>query len=277
MPNIFCVLALTEIFSRCSPYRGSTVQFNSCLNLSNPQFVASTHPKSVPPPRLNVPFKPRAGPYPAIQPAPGHPAAAGFRPAPQRHVPVDSGVYCDAYCARRQPSAPVAIMANPNRGYGAGFSNGPKPKGSYATVGGTRAPVGSSAAPGPNHISGGYGNRGNGNSSHGRERELPNGHNAIGFPNPPSPECGQRDASGSGTHNQDGEAADATYCHHNPSVRVSGPHGQGGFPHLPRGGFNTRGRGFNRGRGGRGRGGFRGRGRGGSEDPYVAVPPLPSS
>ncbi|KIJ60330.1 hypothetical protein HYDPIDRAFT_98795 [Hydnomerulius pinastri MD-312] len=68
---------------RCSQYRGSTVEFNSCLNLSNPQFIASTHPKSAPPPRPNVPFKPRAGPYPAIRPPPGQAAAAGFRPAPQ--------------------------------------------------------------------------------------------------------------------------------------------------------------------------------------------------
>ncbi|KAF8123400.1 exonuclease II [Boletus edulis] len=127
-------MAGSTLDNRCSPYRGSTVQFNSCLNLSNPQFITSTHPKSAPPPRLNVPFKPRAGPYPGVQPAPGQPAAAGFRPAPQR-----------------QP-APVAIMANPNRGRGAGFPNGPKPTGSYATVGGTSAHAGPSATPGPNHL-----------------------------------------------------------------------------------------------------------------------------
>ena len=82
--------SLTEYFFRCSAYRGSTVQFNSCLNLSNPQFMTSTHPTSVPPPRPNVPFKPRAGPYPAVRPAPGQPATAGFRPAPQRHVYIDT-------------------------------------------------------------------------------------------------------------------------------------------------------------------------------------------
>ncbi|KIJ10774.1 hypothetical protein PAXINDRAFT_119322 [Paxillus involutus ATCC 200175] len=65
---------------RCSQHRGSSVQFNSCLNLSNPQFIASTHPKSTPPPRPNAPFRPRAGPHPAIRPPPGQPAAAGFRP-----------------------------------------------------------------------------------------------------------------------------------------------------------------------------------------------------
>ncbi|KAH0832839.1 exonuclease II [Lanmaoa asiatica] len=83
-------MAGVTLGDRCSQYRGSTVQFNSCLNLSNPQFIASTHPTSAPPPRLNVPFKPRAGPYPAIRPAHGQPAVAGFRPAPQRHVHIDS-------------------------------------------------------------------------------------------------------------------------------------------------------------------------------------------
>ncbi|KIK81994.1 hypothetical protein PAXRUDRAFT_154773 [Paxillus rubicundulus Ve08.2h10] len=70
---------------RCSQHRGSSVHFNSCLNLSNPQFIASTHPKSVPPPRPSVPFMPRAGPYPAIRPLHGQPAAAGFRSSPVPH------------------------------------------------------------------------------------------------------------------------------------------------------------------------------------------------
>jgi len=69
---------------RCSQYRGSAVEFNSCLNLSNPQFTASTSPTSTYPRRPNVPFKPRFGPYPAIQPTPGHQAVAGFRPASQK-------------------------------------------------------------------------------------------------------------------------------------------------------------------------------------------------
>ncbi|EGN98636.1 hypothetical protein SERLA73DRAFT_25616, partial [Serpula lacrymans var. lacrymans S7.3] len=66
---------------RCSQYRGSTVSFNSCLNLTTPQFVAPTNPKSKPLPPPNHPFKPRFGPHPAIQPPPGQAAAAGFRPA----------------------------------------------------------------------------------------------------------------------------------------------------------------------------------------------------
>jgi hypothetical protein len=67
---------------RCSQYRGSTVEFNTCLNLSNPQFVTSTNPKAPPTVHNNTPFKPRFGQHPAITPAPGQVAASGFRPAP---------------------------------------------------------------------------------------------------------------------------------------------------------------------------------------------------
>jgi len=66
--------------TRCDQYRGYTVDFNTCLNLTNPQFVMSVNPKAPAPPP-NAAFKPRFGPYPAIQPAPGQQAASGFRPA----------------------------------------------------------------------------------------------------------------------------------------------------------------------------------------------------
>ncbi|OAX34740.1 hypothetical protein K503DRAFT_698174 [Rhizopogon vinicolor AM-OR11-026] len=95
---------------RCSQYRGSAVEFNSCLNLSNPQFIASTSSTSTYPPRPNVPFKPRFGLYPAVQPTQGHQAAAGFRPAHQG-----------------QRQAPVAIMSNPNRGRGGLVSHAARP------------------------------------------------------------------------------------------------------------------------------------------------------
>jgi len=96
---------------RCSQYRGSTVEFNTCLNLTNPQFVTSTNPKAPPTVHNNAPFKPRFGQHPVITPAPGQTAASGFRPAP----PVNSS----------QPS-PVHIMVNPNRGAwrGGGHVNG---------------------------------------------------------------------------------------------------------------------------------------------------------
>ncbi|KAL6301387.1 exonuclease II [Sparassis latifolia] len=95
-------MAGTTLADRCSVYRGSTVEFTSCLNLTNPQFVASTNPKSPTQQKPNTPFKPRFGPHPTIQPPPGQQAASGFRPA---------------------NGGPMQIMTNPNRGRG-GFANG---------------------------------------------------------------------------------------------------------------------------------------------------------
>ncbi|KAJ7486442.1 hypothetical protein B0H11DRAFT_2230915 [Mycena galericulata] len=95
---------------RCSQYRGSTVEFNTCLNLTNPQFVTSTNPKAVnkpPPPRQ------RFGPPAPVQ---GQNERM-FRPPPV--------------------GAPVAIMANPNRGGGRGFGPG---RGGFVNPG-PRAPI----------------------------------------------------------------------------------------------------------------------------------------
>ncbi|KIK52419.1 hypothetical protein GYMLUDRAFT_180127 [Collybiopsis luxurians FD-317 M1] len=94
----------TTLGDKCSQYRGSTVEFCSCLNLSDPQFVTSTNPKEQKPPlpvNHAAPFKPRYGPYPQVQPAPGQAPAAGFRPAPASNKPIH-------------------IMTNPNRGAGIG-------------------------------------------------------------------------------------------------------------------------------------------------------------
>ncbi|KAJ3715996.1 exonuclease II [Lentinula raphanica] len=74
----------TTLGDRCSQYRGLAVEFNSCLNLSDPQFVTSTNPKEQKP-ALPVnhaaPFKPRIGPHPIVRPTPGQ-VPLGFRPAP---------------------------------------------------------------------------------------------------------------------------------------------------------------------------------------------------
>lgn len=105
---------------RCSQYRGSTVEFSSCLNLSNPQFVTSTNPKAPAPVRNNAPFNPKFGPHPIVQPAPGQQAASGFRPAPQPN------------------GQPMKIMMNPNRGGrggGAGWANGHSGRGGPAVNG----------------------------------------------------------------------------------------------------------------------------------------------
>ncbi|KAI0367978.1 hypothetical protein BV20DRAFT_949035 [Pilatotrama ljubarskyi] len=96
----------TTLGDRCSQYRGSTVEFWSCLNLTNPQFVASTNPKAPTQQQPKAPFKPRFGPHPSVRPAPGQYPAGGFRPAPATH------------------NGPVHIMTNPNRGRGGGASRG---------------------------------------------------------------------------------------------------------------------------------------------------------
>lgn len=90
-------------YSRCSPYRGSTVEFTSCLNLSNPQFIASSNPNAAQNQQQqqnSSPFRHRSGPHPAIQAPPGQQGASGFRPA-------------------QTQGGQVHIMSNPHRGRGA--------------------------------------------------------------------------------------------------------------------------------------------------------------
>ncbi|RDX57163.1 hypothetical protein OH76DRAFT_1334582 [Lentinus brumalis] len=95
----------TTLGDRCSQYRGSTVEFWSCLNLTNPQFLASTNPNAPTHQQPKAPFKPRFGPHPSVQPAPGAQPASGFRPAPHSYNGFGRG-------------GPVHIMTNPNRGRG---------------------------------------------------------------------------------------------------------------------------------------------------------------
>jgi len=90
-------MAGTTLADRCSPYRGSTVEFTSCLNLSHPQFIASSNPQAAKQQQYNSTFKPRIGPYPAIQPPAGQQGASGFRSA-------------------QTQGRPVHIMSNPHRG-----------------------------------------------------------------------------------------------------------------------------------------------------------------
>lgn len=62
-------------------YRGSTVEFNSCLNLTRQQFVVSTNPDAPPQGPISRPPQPRIGAFPAIQPSNGQLPAAGFHPS----------------------------------------------------------------------------------------------------------------------------------------------------------------------------------------------------
>jgi Xrn1 SH3-like domain len=45
----------TTLNNRCSQYRGSTVEFNVCLNLTNRQFVSSVTQSAQPPPSTTQP------------------------------------------------------------------------------------------------------------------------------------------------------------------------------------------------------------------------------
>lgn len=64
---------------RCSPYRGSTVPFSSCLNLTQPQFAIG--PKSAPQVVGNAPaFQPQLGPRPVVAPRNYRPANPSNRP-----------------------------------------------------------------------------------------------------------------------------------------------------------------------------------------------------
>jgi len=40
----------TTLNNRCSQYRGSSVEFNACLNLTNRQFMSTVNPNAQPPP-----------------------------------------------------------------------------------------------------------------------------------------------------------------------------------------------------------------------------------
>lgn len=110
MSTLISAFFVIEQFNRCSEYRGSTVDFASCLNLSQPQFVASTNPHgpTLPSTAPSTPFAPKSGPHPAIPPRPGQTPAGGFIPA---QVPKTSVV-------------PVHIMSNPNRARSRGGSHG---------------------------------------------------------------------------------------------------------------------------------------------------------
>ncbi|QRV74976.1 5'-3' exoribonuclease [Ceratobasidium sp. AG-Ba] len=87
-----------KLNGRCSEYRGSSVPFDTVLNLSNPQFIQSNKARA-PPESPKSRFAPRPGPLPAVQPRGGAASQAAFRPSSQ---------------------GPVRIMTNPARGRGWG-------------------------------------------------------------------------------------------------------------------------------------------------------------
>jgi hypothetical protein len=100
----------THANSRCSEYRGTTVEFHSCLNLSNPQSVTPTDPSK---------------PQQSHQSGDPHRGTA-LRPSPQSvwKPPANQGSESSPIATRRAMGlltllitlhSPVHIMANPHR------------------------------------------------------------------------------------------------------------------------------------------------------------------
>ncbi|KAF9037608.1 exonuclease II [Panaeolus papilionaceus] len=182
---------------RCSQYRGSTVEFNTCLNLSNPQFVTSTNPKAPPPVRDNVPFNPRFGPHPVIQPKSGQQAAAGFRPAPHSnhqniHIMTNPNRGGRPAHSPSVPPVPTSTAKNPDAGQHPANGAGPQSNGSSAPPphphphrGFPRGGGRGGFAPGPGGLRGGRGGF-NPNFDRGRGRGGPRGR-GRGFAAPPLP------------------------------------------------------------------------------------------
>lgn len=98
----------TALNNRCSQYRGSSVDFNACLNLTNRQFVSNVNESPPPPPppaATNTQSRSRFD----SQPSSSGPGGRG-RGAPRASF--------------GSSWAPVHIMANPNRGRGGVHVNG---------------------------------------------------------------------------------------------------------------------------------------------------------
>jgi 5'-3' exoribonuclease 1 len=115
---------------RCSEYRGSTVPFSSCLNLTTPQFAVGQQNGPAPVGQAQ-PFKPRLGPQPVVQMNNYKPAQA----APARQ-----------HQQLGQPGPGMTIMSNPTRSNGLQHS---KPSGTSTSNGYGNAAKGVRPPPGP--------------------------------------------------------------------------------------------------------------------------------
>ncbi|KAG8967784.1 hypothetical protein FRC03_009333 [Tulasnella sp. 419] len=245
----------TTLGDRCSQYRGSTTGFNTCLNITNKQFMltsSSGRSESSTPTYTQPPRQPqqqyRPGHYPSVQSRPGELPASGFRPA---------------------PNAPMQILVNPNRAgpqrqHWASGKGGPPS--SSAPV--NNQPVNPSPESGPS--------RGRGEQpSNMADGPTPNSvpHNSIGRGSHRGGRGNRGHRGHPGNHPPRGAAMAArrsppVATNHLPTTVPLVPvH----LHHVP-----ARGRGGPRGRGGRG--GFRGRGRGGNHDVGASQPqaPVPS-
>jgi len=103
----------TTLSNRCSQYRGSSVDFNACLNLTNRQFISTVNPPPPPPPATNTHPRSRFDSQPSGSGPGGFRVPSGGRGAPR-------GGFGSSW-------APVHIMTNPHRGRGGAQVNGHAP------------------------------------------------------------------------------------------------------------------------------------------------------
>jgi len=126
----------TTLNNRCSQYRGSTIEFNACLNITNPQYTSAVNPSAqAPPPSprpANTQPRSRFGSQPPSSGPGGQRAQSGtWRPRP--------------HASNFGPSSgPVHIMTNPNRGRG-----GAPPVNGHGPTPSTSKPNGTTRRPGP--------------------------------------------------------------------------------------------------------------------------------
>ncbi|KAI9509818.1 exonuclease II [Russula earlei] len=123
----------TTLNNRCSQYRGSTIEFNACLNLTNRQYISTVDPSPPrrPPAKANALSKPHFGSQPPSSGLSGQRMQYGAR-ASRPHA-----------SSFGPSSGPVHIMTNPNRGRGAhvnGHVHSATPNSSQAN-GTTRRPA----------------------------------------------------------------------------------------------------------------------------------------
>ncbi|KAL5525520.1 hypothetical protein ACEPAG_6856 [Sanghuangporus baumii] len=225
----------TTLDDRCPTYRGSSVEFNTCLNLTRQQFIVSTNPNAHSTQHQNSTMmrprqqQPRIGPYPAVQPPPGQVPAAGFHPAPTRG------------------GATVRIMTNPNRGRGGAL------RGNAWNINGQSHTNGTETT---NSVPNGVHKQPNQPRDHHGESEANNGLRQETTSSDSRSSNGPQRSRGSFRGERGHPRGATTYMPAQESPRAFGP---------SRGFINARGRGFGRGRGFVSRGapsGYRGRARG---------------
>ena len=73
----------TTLNGRCSQYRGCSVDFNTCLNLTNRQFISTVNPPPPPPPATNKSPWSRFDSQPSSSGLGGHRVPSGGRGAPR--------------------------------------------------------------------------------------------------------------------------------------------------------------------------------------------------